>query len=270
MLAAAERIFELLDAEEMEEEGDKEELPAIVGDVQFKHVSFGYTPEVTLMEDLNIDVKAGETVAIVGPTGAGKTTVINLLMRFYDITSGAIEIDGHNIQDYKVDSLRSKVGMVLQDTWLFKGTIRENIRYSRPDATDEEVVQAAKQAFADDFIRKLPDGYDTYIMEETDNISGGQKQLLTIARAILASPSVFILDEATSNVDTRTEMQIQKAMDHIMEHKTSFVIAHRLSTIRNADKILVMQKGNVIEQGTHEELLAKQGFYAGLYRAQFE
>ena len=209
-------------------------------------------------------------VAIVGPTGAGKTTVINLLMRFYDITSGAIEIDGHNIQDYKVDSLRSKVGMVLQDTWLFKGTIRENIRYSRPDATDEEVVQAAKQAFADDFIRKLPDGYDTYITEETDNISGGQKQLLTIARAILASPSIFILDEATSNVDTRTEMQIQKAMDHIMEHKTSFVIAHRLSTIRNADKILVMQKGNVIEQGTHEELLAKQGFYAGLYRAQFE
>lgn len=270
MLAAAERIFELLDAEEMEEEGDKEELPVIVGDVQFKHVSFGYTPEVTLMEDLNIDVKAGETVAIVGPTGAGKTTVINLLMRFYDITSGAIEIDGHNIQDYKVDSLRSKVGMVLQDTWLFKGTIRENIRYSRPDATDEEVVQAAKQAFADDFIRKLPDGYDTYITEETDNISGGQKQLLTIARAILASPSVFILDEATSNVDTRTEMQIQKAMEHIMEHKTSFVIAHRLSTIRNADKILVMQKGNVIEQGTHEELLAKQGFYAGLYRAQFE
>ena len=270
MLAAAERIFELLDAEEMEEETGKPAFPEVRGDVTFKHVSFGYTPEVQLMKDLNIDVKAGETVAIVGPTGAGKTTVINLLMRFYDITGGAIEIDGHNIQDYTKESLRSKVGMVLQDTWLFKGTIRENIRYSRQDATDEEVVAAAKQAFADDFIRKLPKGYDTVITEESDNISQGQKQLLTIARAILASPSVFILDEATSNVDTRTEVEIQKAMDHIMEHKTSFVIAHRLSTIRNADKILVMQKGNVIEQGTHEELLAKQGFYAGLYRAQFE
>ena len=270
MLAAAERIFELLDAEEMEEETGKPALPEVHGDVTFKHVSFGYTPEVQLMKDLNIDVKAGETVAIVGPTGAGKTTVINLLMRFYDITGGAIEIDGHNIQDYTKESLRSKVGMVLQDTWLFKGTIRENIRYSRPDATDEEVVAAAKQAFADDFIRKLPKGYDTVITEESDNISQGQKQLLTIARAILASPSVFILDEATSNVDTRTEVEIQKAMDHIMTNKTSFVIAHRLSTIRNANKILVMQKGNVVEQGSHDELIAQNGFYAGLYRAQFE
>lgn len=270
MLAAAERIFELLDAEEMEEETGKPALPEVHGDVTFKHVSFGYTPEVQLMKDLNIDVKAGETVAIVGPTGAGKTTVINLLMRFYDITGGAIEIDGHNIQDYTKESLRSKVGMVLQDTWLFKGTIRENIRYSRQDATDEEVVAAAKQAFADDFIRKLPQGYDTVITEESDNISQGQKQLLTIARAILASPSVFILDEATSNVDTRTEVEIQKAMDHIMENKTSFVIAHRLSTIRNANKILVMQKGDVIEQGSHDELIRQNGFYAGLYRAQFE
>ena len=270
MLAAAERIFELLDAEEMEEETGKPALPEVHGDVTFKHVSFGYTPEVQLMKDLNIDVKAGETVAIVGPTGAGKTTVINLLMRFYDITGGAIEIDGHNIQDYTKESLRSKVGMVLQDTWLFKGTIRENIRYSRQDATDEEVVAAAKQDFADDFIRKLPKGYDTVITEESDNISQGQKQLLTIARAILASPSVFILDEATSNVDTRTEVEIQKAMDHIMTNKTSFVIAHRLSTIRNANKILVMQKGNVVEQGSHDELIAQNGFYAGLYRAQFE
>lgn len=270
MLAAAERIFELLDAEEMEEETGKPALPEVHGDVTFKHVSFGYTPEVQLMKDLNIDVKAGETVAIVGPTGAGKTTVINLLMRFYDITGGAIEIDGHNIQDYTKESLRSKVGMVLQDTWLFKGTIRENIRYSRQDATDEEVVQAAKQAFADDFIRKLPKGFDTVITEESDNISQGQKQLLTIARAILASPSVFILDEATSNVDTRTEVEIQKAMDHIMTNKTSFVIAHRLSTIRNANKILVMQKGDVVELGSHDELIAQNGFYAGLYRAQFE
>ena len=270
MLAAAERIFELLDAEEMEEETGKPAFPEVRGDVTFKHVSFGYTPEVQLMKDLNIDVKAGETVAIVGPTGAGKTTVINLLMRFYDITGGAIEIDGHNIQDYTKESLRSKVGMVLQDTWLFKGTIRENIRYSRQDATDEEVVAAAKQAFADDFIRKLPKGYDTVITEESDNISQGQKQLLTIARAILASPSVFILDEATSNVDTRTEVEIQKAMDHIMTNKTSFVIAHRLSTIRNANKILVMQKGDVIEQGSHDELISQNGFYAGLYRAQFE
>lgn len=270
MLAAAERIFELLDAEEMEEETGKPALPEVLGDVAFKHVSFGYTPEVQMMRDLNIDVKAGETIAIVGPTGAGKTTVINLLMRFYDITGGAIEIDGHNIQDYTKESLRSKVGMVLQDTWLFKGTIRENIRYSRQDATDEEVVAAAKQAFADDFIRKLPKGYDTVITEESDNISQGQKQLLTIARAILASPSVFILDEATSNVDTRTEVEIQKAMDHIMTNKTSFVIAHRLSTIRNANKILVMQKGDVVEQGSHDELIAQNGFYAGLYRAQFE
>ena len=270
MLAAAERIFELLDVEEMEEETGKPALPEVLGDVTFKHVSFGYSPEVQLMKDLNIDVKAGETVAIVGPTGAGKTTVINLLMRFYDITGGAIEIDGHNIQDYTKESLRSKVGMVLQDTWLFKGTIRENIRYSRQDATDEEVVAAAKQAFADDFIRKLPKGYDTVITEESDNISQGQKQLLTIARAILASPSVFILDEATSNVDTRTEVEIQKAMDHIMTNKTSFVIAHRLSTIRNANKILVMQKGNVVEHGSDDELIAQNGFYAGLYRAQFE
>lgn len=270
MLASAGRVFELLDSPEMEDASHKPALPRAVGQVDFHHVSFGYNPEVPLMTDLNIHVNAGETVAIVGPTGAGKTTVINLLMRFYDITGGRIEIDGHNIQDYTKESLRDNVGMVLQDTWLFKGTIRENIRYARHDATDDEVIEAAKQAFADDFIRKLPQGYDTIITEETDNISQGQKQLLTIARAILASPSIFILDEATSNVDTRTEMEIQKAMDNIMANKTSFVIAHRLSTIRNADKILVMQKGNVIEQGTHHELLASDGFYAGLYKAQFD
>lgn len=270
MLAAAERVFELLDAPEMEDESTKPELPQARGQVDFRHVTFGYNEEQPLMTDLNIHVNAGETVAIVGPTGAGKTTVINLLMRFYDISGGSIEIDGHNIQDYTKESLRNNVGMVLQDTWLFNGTIRENIRYARADATDDDVIAAAKQAFADDFIRKLPHGYDTIITEETDNISQGQKQLLTIARAILASPSIFILDEATSNVDTRTEMEIQSAMDHIMANKTSFVIAHRLSTIRNADKILVMQKGNVIEQGTHHELLAQDGFYAGLYRAQFD
>ncbi|MBS4750375.1 ABC transporter ATP-binding protein [Granulicatella sp. zg-ZJ] len=269
MSAACQRVFDLLDAPEMEME-EKPELPKVDGQVDFDHVSFGYSIDKPLMKDLNIHVKAGQTVAIVGPTGAGKTTVINLLMRFYDITGGKILIDGHDISNYSKQSLRDNVGMVLQDTWLFNGTIRENIRYAKQDATDEEVVSAAKQAFADDFIRKLPHGYDTIITEESDNISQGQKQLLTIARAILAGPSIFILDEATSNIDTRTEMQIQSAMDHIMANKTSFVIAHRLSTIRDADKILVMQQGNVIEQGTHDELLQANGFYAGLYRAQFE
>ncbi|WP_205426190.1 ABC transporter ATP-binding protein [Granulicatella sp. zg-84] len=269
MSAACQRVFDLLDAPEMEME-EKPELPKVDGQVDFDHVSFGYSIDKPLMKDLNIHVKAGQTVAIVGPTGAGKTTVINLLMRFYDITGGKIFIDGHDISNYSKQSLRDNVGMVLQDTWLFNGTIRENIRYAKQDATDEEVVSAAKQAFADDFIRKLPHGYDTIITEESDNISQGQKQLLTIARAILAGPSIFILDEATSNIDTRTEMQIQSAMDHIMANKTSFVIAHRLSTIRDADKILVMQQGNVIEQGTHDELLQANGFYAGLYRAQFE
>lgn len=270
MLASAKRVFELLDAPEMPDESHLPDLPAVKGQVDFEHVTFGYTPDKPLMTDLNIHVKPGQTVAIVGPTGAGKTTVINLLMRFYDITGGTIKIDNHNIADYTKTSLRNQVGMVLQDTWLFNGTIMENIRYAKQDATDEEVIQAAKQAFADDFIRKLPHGYNTIITEETDNISQGQKQLLTIARAILASPAIFILDEATSNIDTRTEVEIQKAMDHIMANKTSFVIAHRLSTIRSADMILVMQKGNVIEQGTHDELLALNGFYASLYNAQFE
>ena len=270
-LVSIERIYDILELpEEIDLAEDTHLLDDTKGQITFENVSFGYTKDKLLMKNVNFTAKAEQMIAIVGPTGAGKTTLINLLMRFYDVNGGKILFDGIDISKVTKKELRANFGMVLQDTWLFKGTIRENIRYSRPDATDEEVVQAAKQAFADDFIRKLPDGYDTYITEETDNISGGQKQLLTIARAILASPSIFILDEATSNVDTRTEMQIQKAMDHIMEHKTSFVIAHRLSTIRNADKILVMQKGNVIEQGTHEELLAKQGFYAGLYRAQFE
>lgn len=270
MLVSSQRVFELLDAEEMPNEDHKPDLPDVKGAVDFEHVSFGYTEDNPLMKDLNIHVEAGQTVAIVGPTGAGKTTVINLLMRFYDITGGTIKIDGLPIENYTKKSLRNNVGMVLQDTWLFNGTIRENIRYAKQDASDEEVVEAAKQAFADDFIRKLPQGYDTVLTEETDNISQGQKQLLTIARAILASPAIFILDEATSNIDTRTEVEIQKAMDNIMKNKTSFVIAHRLSTIRNADKILVMQKGDVIEQGTHHELLKADGFYAGLYKAQFE
>lgn len=270
MNAACARVFELLDSTEMPDDSLAPDLPSVNGTVDFEHVAFGYSDDNLLITNLNIHVNAGETVAIVGPTGAGKTTVINLLMRFYDIKNGAIKIDGHDISNYSKQSLRNHVGMVLQDTWLFNGTIRENIRYGKQDATDEEVYAAAKQAFADDFIRKLPHGYDTIIKESSDNISQGQKQLLTIARAILATPSIFILDEATSNIDTRTEVQIQRAMDHIMENKTSFVIAHRLSTIRNADKILVMKHGNVIEQGTHDTLLAQNGFYASLYQAQFE
>ena len=268
-LAAAERIFELLDFEEMPQDHPTT-LPNVSGAVRFEHVQFGYEANRMLMHDLNIDIQAGETVAIVGPTGAGKTTVINLLMRFYDTNSGAILIDGHNITDYSKASLRSTIGMVLQDTWLFQGTIMDNIRYANPTASDDEVVEAAKQAFADDFIRKLPDGYHSVINEQSDNISQGQKQLLTIARAILARPEVFILDEATSNIDTRTELQIQAAMDRIMANKTSFVIAHRLSTIRNANKILVMQHGDVVEFGTHQQLLQQNGVYAGLYNAQFE
>ncbi|MEK4360501.1 ABC transporter ATP-binding protein [Paenibacillus sp. FSL M7-1455] len=269
-IASAERVFELLDEqEEVPEAADAVELKNPKGAVAFEHVKFGYNEGETLIEDMNIDVKPGQTIAIVGPTGAGKTTLINLLMRFYEINDGAITIDGVNITKLKRGNLRSIFGMVLQDTWLFNGTIRENIAYGRSGATEEEVVEAAKAAHADHFIRTLPDGYETVLNEEASNISQGQKQLLTIARAILADPSILILDEATSSVDTRTEVYIQKAMNELMKGRTSFVIAHRLSTIRDADLILVMNGGSVIEKGTHEELLAKGGFYADLYNSQF-
>jgi len=241
----------------------------IQGAVQFRHVQFGYKPDEVLIESMNIDVKPGQMVAIVGPTGAGKTTIVNLLMRFYDVNGGQITVDGRDIRDFERGSLRSIFGMVLQDTWLFNGTIRDNIAYGREGATEEEVVQAAVAAHADHFIRTLPDGYDTVLNEEASNISQGQKQLITIARAILAEPRILILDEATSSVDTRTEIYIQRAMATLMEGRTSFVIAHRLSTIRNADMILVMNKGSIIETGTHDQLLAQNGFYADLYNSQF-
>jgi len=270
-IASAERVFELLDEKEEVPEADKDakviKLPK--GHVQFEQVKFGYADDVMLIENMNIDVHAGQTIAIVGPTGAGKTTLINLLMRFYELNDGRITIDGANITELKRGDLRSLFGMVLQDTWLFNGTIHENIAYGRAGATDEEVVQAAKAAYADHFIRTLPEGYNTVLNEEASNISQGQKQLLTIARAILADPSILILDEATSSVDTRTEVHIQQAMNELMQGRTSFVIAHRLSTIRDADLILVMNHGTVIEQGSHEELLAQGGFYADLYESQF-
>lgn len=269
-IASAERVFELLDEEE---EVPESKQPATLryptGAVAFEAVDFGYKENELLIRNMNINVAPGQTVAIVGPTGAGKTTLINLLMRFYELQSGRITIDGINIKDMSRSNLRSLFGMVLQDTWLFNGTIRDNIAYGREGATEEEVVKAAVAAHADHFIRTLPDGYDTILNEEASNISQGQKQLLTIARAILANPSILILDEATSSVDTRTEVFIQKAMNELMQNRTSFVIAHRLSTIRGADLILVMDHGNVIEQGNHEELMAKQGFYADLYNSQF-
>lgn len=269
-VAAAERVFELLD--EPEEVSDCLE-PAVLsfprGQVQFQDVTFGYKEDTPVIKNLNINVSQGQTVAIVGPTGAGKTTLVNLLMRFYEVDSGKITIDGVNIRDLKRGDLRSLFGMVLQDTWLFNGTIRDNIAYSRPGATAEEVIQAAQAAHADHFIRTLPAGYDTVINEDASNLSQGQKQLLTIARAILADPAILILDEATSSVDTRTEVVVQKAMIQLMQGRTSFVIAHRLSTIRNADVILVMDKGSIIEKGTHTELLAANGFYAELYHSQF-
>ncbi|WP_217596681.1 ABC transporter ATP-binding protein [Cohnella sp. GbtcB17] len=269
-IASAERVFELLDESEEKPEENKELDPAhVVGHVAFKHVNFSYKDDTPLIADMNIDVKAGQTVAIVGPTGAGKTTLVNLLMRFYEVSGGTITVDGTDIAKLKRGNLRSLFGMVLQDTWLFGGTIRDNIAYGRAGATEAEVVDAAKAAFADHFIRTLPDGYDTVLNEEASNLSQGQKQLLTIARAILADPAILILDEATSSVDTRTEANIQTAMNRLMQGRTSFVIAHRLSTIREADLILVMNKGTVIEQGTHEELLASGGFYADLYNSQF-
>ncbi|HEX3012077.1 MAG TPA: ABC transporter ATP-binding protein [Syntrophomonadaceae bacterium] len=269
-VASAERVFEILDeAEEIPDQDDALVIDSPQGNVRFENVTFSYKPEVDLIEDMNIDVEAGQTIAIVGPTGAGKTTLVNLLMRFYEIESGRITIDGVDIRDIKRGALRSIFGMVLQDTWLFNGTIRDNIAYGLEGATHEDVVRAARAAHADHFIRTLPEGYDTILNEEASNISQGQKQLLTIARAILADPAVLILDEATSNVDTRTEVYIQKAMKTLMHKRTSFVIAHRLSTIQDADLILVMNEGRVIEKGTHNELLTQRGFYADLYRSQF-
>ena len=270
MAAAAERVFELL--EEKEEEQIVENpvsTEGIKGEVTFEHVKFGYNPDQIIIKDFSAHVKPGQQVAIVGPTGAGKTTMVKLLMRFYDVNGGAILLDGHNIKDFNRRELRDVFGMVLQDTWLFKGTIMENIRYGRLDATDEEVIAAAKAAHAHRFISALPGGYNMELNEEITNISQGQKQLLTIARAILADNPVLILDEATSSVDTRTEHRIQRAMDNLMKGRTSFVIAHRLSTIKNADIILVMKDGDIIEQGNHDELMAQNGFYADLYTSQW-
>ena len=269
-MASAERIFEVLDEEE--EVREPENVKTIEnphGNVEFKNVKFGYNENELLMKDMNVTAKQGQTIAIVGPTGAGKTTLINLMMRFYELNGGEITFDGVNITELSRGYLRSMFGMVLQDTWLFNGSIKDNIAYGKEGATFEEVVRAAKAAHADHFIRTLPHGYDTILNEEASNISQGQKQLLTIARAILANPKVLILDEATSSVDTRTETYIQNAMTKLMEGRTNFVIAHRLSTIKDADLILVMNHGDVIEQGNHEELLKKNGFYADLYNSQF-
>ena len=271
MMAAAERIFEFL--EEPEEEVTAKgniDTSKLKGNVEFKHVKFGYDPEKTIIKDFNAKVQEGQKIAIVGPTGAGKTTMVKLLMRFYDVTDGEIDVDGHNVKDFDRGELRKMFGMVLQDTWLFGGTVEENIKYSKEDATDTEVVEAAKAAHVHHFIKTLPNGYNSMINEESTNISAGQKQLLTIARVILADPKILILDEATSSIDTRTEIQIQSAMDNLMKGRTSFIIAHRLSTIKNADLILVMNHGDIVEQGTHDELLAKNGFYADLYNSQFE
>ncbi len=269
-IASAERVFELLDEpEEQPDAADAKVIESPQGEVQFEHVSFRYKEDVPLIEDMHIEAKPGQTIAIVGPTGAGKTTLVNLLMRFYEVDSGEILVDDINIIHYKRGNLRRTFGMVLQDTWLFNGTIRDNIAYGREGATEEEIIRAAKAARADHFIRTLPESYHTVLNEDATNISQGQKQLLTIARAFLADPAILILDEATSSVDTRTEIAIQKAMGELMKGRTSFVIAHRLSTIRDADLILVMDHGSIIEKGTHKELLAKGGFYAELYNSQF-
>jgi len=269
--AAAERVFEFLEeSEEVVETTEPVELEKVEGHVEFRNVHFGYDLEKPVINDFSAVAKPGQKVAIVGPTGAGKTTIVKLLMRFYDVDSGSILVEGHDIRDFTRNDLRQKFGMVLQDTWLYNDTLLENIRYGRPDATDDEVYEAAKAAHVDHFIHTLPDGYNMVLNEETSNISQGQKQLLTIARAVLADPSILILDEATSSVDTRTEILIQKAMDRLMVDRTSFVIAHRLSTIRNADLILVMNQGDIVEQGTHDELLERGGFYAEIYNSQFE
>lgn len=271
--AAAERVFEFLEEpEEVQLARSHAPIHAseLKGNVEFDHVSFGYTPDKIIINDFSAKIKEGQKIAIVGPTGAGKTTMVKLIMRFYDINSGNIKIDGHNIRDFDRSELREAFGMVLQDTWLFKGTVMENIRYGRLDATDEEVIEAAKAAHVHHFIQTLPNGYNMELNEEASNVSGGQKQLLTIARAILADNKILILDEATSSVDTRTEIRIQKAMDNLMKGRTSFIIAHRLSTIKDADLILVMKDGDIVEQGKHEELLAKDGLYAELYNSQFD
>ena len=269
--AASERVFEFLEEEEEDQTvPNPVSVEGLEGNVTFEHVHFGYNEDKIIINDFSVDVKEGQKIAIVGPTGAGKTTMIKLLMRFYDVNSGAILIDGHNVKDFNRSELRQMFGMVLQDTWLFHGSIKDNIKYGKLDATDEEVIEAAKAARVHRFVQTLPGGYDMELNEEASNVSQGQKQLLTIARAILADPKILILDEATSSVDTRTEIQIQKAMDTLMKGRTSFVIAHRLSTIRDADVILVMKDGDIVEQGNHEELLTKNGFYADLYNSQFE
>lgn len=271
MAAAAERVFEFLNEEEEDQLAENPvSTENLQGAVTFEHVKFGYKEDQIIIHDFSADIEPGQKIAIVGPTGAGKTTMVKLLMRFYDVNDGAIKIDGHNVKDFNRRELRDAFGMVLQDTWLFKGTIMENIRYGRLDATDEEVIAAAKAAHAHHFIQTLPGGYDMELNEDASNVSQGQKQLLTIARAILADNRIMILDEATSSVDTRTEIRIQKAMDNLMKGRTSFIIAHRLSTIRDADLILVMKDGDIIEQGKHQELLEKEGFYAKLYNSQFE
>ena len=268
-LSGAARVFRLLDAKD---EPDDSALPALQvenGAVDFQNISFSYVSDKPLIRDFSLSVKPGQTVAIVGPTGCGKTTLINLLMRFYDINSGSIQIDGQNTQEVTRDSLREAFGMVLQDTWLFRGTVRENIAYGAPNASDEEIIKAAKAAHAHSFIQRLPQGYDTVLSENGDNISEGQRQLLAIARVMLKKPPMLILDEATSNIDTRTEIRIQKAFQKLMEGRTSFIVAHRLSTIQNADVILVMRDGQIVEQGTHQALLAQRGFYYDLYQSQF-
>ena len=271
MAASAERIFEFLEeTEELETSKGNIDISKLQGNVEFKNVKFGYDENKTIINDFNAKVKEGQKIAIVGPTGAGKTTMVKLLMRFYDVTEGEILVDGHNIKDFDRGELRKMFGMVLQDTWLFGGTVKDNIKYSKEEATDTEVIGAAKAAHVHHFIKTLPNGYNSLINEESTNISAGQKQLLTIARVILADPKILILDEATSSIDTRTEIQIQSAMDNLMKGRTSFIIAHRLSTIKNADLILVMNHGDIVEQGTHEELLAKNGFYADLYNSQFD
>ena len=271
MVAAAERVFIFLEEKEEEETSDSTiSTEGLKGNVTFDHVHFGYDEDRIIINDFNAKIKDGQKIAIVGPTGAGKTTIVKLLMRFYDVNSGAILVDGHNIKEFKRGELRKMFGMVLQDTWLFGGTVKDNIKYSNEDATDDEVIEAAKSAHVHHFIKTLPKAYNMVINEESSNISAGQKQLLTIARVILADPKILILDEATSSIDTRTEQQIQSAMDNLMKGRTSFIIAHRLSTIKNADLILVMDHGDIVEQGTHEELLEKGGFYSNLYNSQFE
>ena len=271
MVAAAERVFEFLEEEEEKEfDNNIQTTSKLKGNVEFKHVHFGYDKNRTIINDFNSSIKEGQKIAIVGPTGAGKTTMVKLLMRFYDVNSGEILIDGHNIKEFNRGELRKMFGMVLQDTWLFGGTVKENIKYGKEDATDDELIRAAKAAHVHHFIKTLPNGYNSVLNEDSSNVSAGQKQLLTIARVILADPKILILDEATSSIDTRTEIQIQKAMDNLMKGRTSFIIAHRLSTIKNDDLILVMDHGDIVEQGKHEELLEKGGFYSNLYNSQFE